>query len=121
MELQNLYYANSIRNLIMKICAYLPQIPNFGFDAQSVPIILEHSNFYPSVFTPIHILFKVLRKFLKKKTFFRYALTYTLLQKTQTNSAAVKRSFSMLSKLLRKNRNFDFRSVKKHKLMYFNK
>ena len=54
----------------IKICAYLPQIPNFGFDARSVPIILEHSNFYPSVFTPIHILFKVLRKFLRKKRFF---------------------------------------------------
>ena len=70
MGLQNLYYANSIRNLIMKIYAYLPQIPNFGFDAQSVPIILEHSNVYPSAFTPIHILFKVLRKFLRKKRFF---------------------------------------------------
>ena len=58
----------------MKVCAYLPQIPNFEFDARSVPMILEHSNFYPSVFTPIHILFKVLRKFLKKKTFFRYTL-----------------------------------------------
>ena len=70
MGLQNLYYANSLRNLIMKICAYLPQIPNFGFDARSVPMILEHSNFYPSVYTPIHTLFKVLRKFLRKKRFF---------------------------------------------------
>ena len=48
----------------------LPQIPNFGFDARSIPIILEHSNFYPSVFRPIYILFKVLRKFLRKKRFF---------------------------------------------------
>ena len=74
MGLRNLYYANSLRNLIMKICAYLTQIPNFGFDARSVPMILERSNFYPSVFTPIHILFKVLQKFLRKKTFFRYTL-----------------------------------------------
>ena len=70
MWLQNLYYANSLRNMIMKICAYLPQIPNFGFDARSVPIILEHSNFYLRVFTPIHILFKVLQKFLRKTRFF---------------------------------------------------
>ena len=70
MGLQNLYYANSLRNLNMKICAYFPQIPNFEFDARSVPIILEHSNFYSSVFTPIHILFMVLRKFLRKKRFF---------------------------------------------------
>ena len=70
MGLQNLYYANLLRNLIMKICAYLPQIPNFGFDARSAPIILEHSNFYPSVFTSIHIHLKVLQKFLRKKRFF---------------------------------------------------
>ena len=70
MGLQNLYYANSLRNLIVKIWAYLPQISNFGFDARSVPIILERSNFYPSVFTPIHILFTVLQKFLRKKRFF---------------------------------------------------
>ena len=67
MGLQNLYDANSLRNLIMKICAYFPHIPNFGFDARSVPIILEHPNFYPSVFTPIRIVFKVLQKFLRKK------------------------------------------------------
>ena len=48
----------------------LPRIPNFGFDARSVPIILDHSNFYPSVFTPIHILFKVPQNFLRKKRFF---------------------------------------------------
>ena len=33
--------------------------------------------------------------------------SYALLQKPQPTSAAVERSFSMLSKLLRKDRNFD--------------
>ena len=49
--------------------------------------------------------------------------TYALLQKTQPTSAAVERSFSILSKLrlLRKDRNFDIKNVKKYVLMYFNK
>ena len=70
MGLQKLDDANSPRNFIMKICAYFSKISNFGCNAQSVPVILEHSNFFPSVFTPIHILFKVLQKFLRKKRFF---------------------------------------------------
>ena len=47
--------------------------------------------------------------------------TYALLQKAQPTSAAVERSISMLSKLLRKDRNFDIKNVKKYMLMYFNK
>ena len=47
--------------------------------------------------------------------------TYALLQKAQPTSAAVERSISMLSKLLRKDRNFDIENVKKYMLMYFNK
>ena len=38
--------------------------------------------------------------------------SYALLQKTQPTSAAVERSFSMLSKLLRQDRNFDVKNVK---------
>ena len=38
---------------------------------------------------------------------------YALLQKAQPTSAAVERSYSMLSKLLRKDRNFDIKNVKK--------
>ena len=38
--------------------------------------------------------------------------SYELLQKAQPTSAAVERSFSMLSKLLRKDRNFDVKNVK---------
>ena len=40
--------------------------------------------------------------------------SYALLQKAQPTSAAVERSFSMLSKLLRKDRNFDVKNVKKY-------
>ena len=69
MGLQKLDDANSLRNIIMKICAYLPKISRFGYNARNVPVILEHSNFFPSVFTPIHILFKVLQNFLRKNVF----------------------------------------------------
>ena len=47
--------------------------------------------------------------------------SYALLQKAQPTSAAVKRSFSMLSKLLRKDRNFDVKNVKKYMMLYYNK
>ena len=47
--------------------------------------------------------------------------SYALLQKAQPTSAAVERSFSMLSKLLRKNRNFDVKNVKKYMMLYCNK
>ena len=38
--------------------------------------------------------------------------SYAVLQKALTTSVAVERSFSMLSKLLRKGRNFDVKNVK---------
>ena len=44
-----------------------------------------------------------------------------LLQKTQPTSAPVERSFSMLSKLLRKDRNFDDKNVKKYMMLYYHK
>ena len=47
--------------------------------------------------------------------------SYALLQKAQPTSGAVERSFSMLSKLLRKNRNFDVKNVKKYMMLYYNK
>ena len=46
---------------------------------------------------------------------------YALLQKAQPTSAAVERSFSMLSKLLRKDRNFDVKNVKKYMMLCYNK
>ena len=44
--------------------------------------------------------------------------SYALLQKAQPTFAAVERSFSMLSKLLRKDRNFDVKNVKKYIMLY---
>ena len=47
--------------------------------------------------------------------------SYALLQKAQPTSAAVERSFSMLNKLLRKDRNFEVKNVKKYMMLYYNK
>ena len=47
--------------------------------------------------------------------------SYALLQKAQLTSAGVERSFSMLSKILRKDRSFEFRNVKKYMMLYYNK
>ena len=47
--------------------------------------------------------------------------SYALLQKAQPTSATVERSFSMLDKLLRKDRNFDVKNVKKYMMLYYNK
>ena len=47
--------------------------------------------------------------------------SYALLQKAQPTSVAVERSFSMLSKLLRKDKNFDVKNVKKYMMLYYNK
>ena len=47
--------------------------------------------------------------------------SYALLQKAQLISGAVERSFSMLSKLLRKDRNFDVKNVKEYIMLYYNK
>ena len=46
--------------------------------------------------------------------------TYALLQKAQATSATAERSFSMLKKLLRKDRNFKSENVKKYMLLYYN-
>ena len=47
--------------------------------------------------------------------------SYALLQKAQPTSAAVERSFSMLTKLLKKDRNFDDKNVRKYVMLYYNK
>ena len=47
--------------------------------------------------------------------------SYALLQKAQPTSSAVERSFLMFSKLLRKDRNFDVKNVKKYMMLYYNK
>ena len=47
--------------------------------------------------------------------------SYALLQKAQPTSAAVERLFSMLSELLRKDRNFDVKNIKRYMMLYYNK
>ena len=47
--------------------------------------------------------------------------SYALLQNAQPTSAAAERSLSMLNKLLRKDRNFDVKNVKKYMMLYYNK
>ena len=47
--------------------------------------------------------------------------SYALLQKAQPTSAAVERSFSMLSELLRKDRNFDVKNAKRYMMLHYNK
>ena len=49
--------------------------------------------------------------------------SHALLQKAQptVDVAAVERSFSMLSKLLRKDRNFNVKNVKRYVILYYNK
>ena len=47
--------------------------------------------------------------------------SYAILQKAKPASAAVERSLSMLNKLLRKDRNFDVKTVKKYMMLYYNK
>ena len=75
MGLQKLDDANSLQSFIMKTCVYLAKISNFEYNARSVPVILEHSNFFPSVFiyTNSHT-FQGAAKIFEKKTSFRYTL-----------------------------------------------
>ena len=47
--------------------------------------------------------------------------TYPLFQKPRPTSAVVEPSFSMLSKVPKKYRNFDIKNVKKYMLIYFDK
>ena len=45
--------------------------------------------------------------------------SYALLQKARSTSATVEKSFSMLRKLLRKDRNFDVKNVKSYMMLYY--
>ena len=47
--------------------------------------------------------------------------SYALLQKAQPTIAAVERSFSMLSKLLKKDSNFDVKNIKKYIILNYKK
>ena len=46
---------------------------------------------------------------------------YALLQKAQPISAAVERSFPMLNRLLRKDRNFNVKNFKKYMMLFYYK
>ena len=47
--------------------------------------------------------------------------SYALLQKAHPTFAVAERSFSMLSKLLKKDKHFDFKNVNKYMMLYYNK
>ena len=51
----------------LKKCAFSAKIRDFGFDARSIPVVAELSNFNTCVFSPIGTVFAVMRNFPKKK------------------------------------------------------
>ena len=60
----------------LKKCAFSAKIRDFGFDARSIPVVAELSNFNTCVFSPIGTFFAVMRNFSKKKLF-RATLTHS--------------------------------------------
>ena len=54
----------------MKKDAFLAKILNFGFDARSIPVVIELSKFYTDVFSSIHTFLKGLQKLCKQKRVF---------------------------------------------------
>ena len=51
----------------LKKCAFSAKIRDFGFDARSIPVVAELSNFNTCVFSPIGTFFAVMQNFSKKK------------------------------------------------------
>ena len=51
----------------LKKCAFSAKIRDFGFDAQSIPVVAELSNFNTCVFSQIGTFFAVMQNFSKKK------------------------------------------------------
>ena len=51
----------------LKKCAFSAKIRDFGFDARSIPVVAELSNFNTCVFSPIGTFFAVMQIFSKKK------------------------------------------------------
>ena len=51
----------------LKKCAFSAKIRDFGFDARSIPVVVELSNFNTCVFSPIGTFFAVMQNFSKKK------------------------------------------------------
>ena len=50
----------------LKKCAFSAKIRDFGFDARSIPVVAELSNFNTCVFSPIGTFFAVMQNFSKK-------------------------------------------------------
>ena len=51
----------------LKKFAFSAKIRDFGFNARSIPVVAELSNFNTCVFSPIGTFFAVMRNFSKKK------------------------------------------------------
>ena len=51
----------------LKKCAFSAKIRYFGFDARSIPVVAELSNFNTCVFSQIGTFFAVMQNFSKKK------------------------------------------------------
>ena len=51
----------------LKKCAFSEKIRDFGFDARSIPVVAELSNFNTCVFSTIGTFFAVMQNFSKKK------------------------------------------------------
>ena len=64
----------------LKKCAFSAKIRDFGFDARSIPVVAELSNFNTCVFLPIGTFFAVMQNFSKKKRDFEPAYCLVNLQ-----------------------------------------
>ena len=65
----NSVYLNYIFKKLKKF-AFLAKISSFGFDARSIPVVIQRSKFYTSVFLSIQTFLKGLEKFCKQKRIF---------------------------------------------------
>ena len=68
LQTNSVYLKNIFKKL--KKFAFLAKISNFGFDAQSIPVVIERSRFYTNVFSSIQTFLKRLEKFCKQKHIF---------------------------------------------------
>ena len=60
----------------LKKCAFSAKIRDFGFDARSIPVVAELSNFNTCVFSPIDTFFAVMQNFSKKNVISSHPTTY---------------------------------------------
>ena len=60
----------------LKKFAFLAKISSFGFDARSIPVVIQRSKFYTSVFLSIQTFFKRLEKFCNKNVFSNHPIVH---------------------------------------------